>query len=169
MQSPIPCPVPMEQRPVNEFRELSESWFFKWATVQGWSFIKPLAIACCMSAFVSVPVAAASFPFHKYPLQCILVSSAGACLIPFLLLVRLYLGWNYVRSRLLDTKIFYEESGWYDGQIWEKTPDFLDQDRLIVTYEVQPILNRLQQVLVFAGGIWLGLTMASLGWGLMGA
>ncbi|OUC14302.1 MAG: hypothetical protein B0A82_12480 [Alkalinema sp. CACIAM 70d] len=162
------CPVPVEQRPVNEFQALSESWFFKWAMCRGWSFAKPLAIAFVVNLVVSVPIAAASFPFHKFPLECLLVAAAGACLIPCLLLVRLYLGWNYIKSRLLDTKIFYEESGWYDGQIWQKTPEFLNQDRLIVTYEVQPVLQRLQQALVFAMGVFLGLVIASIGWAMLG-
>jgi type III secretory pathway component EscT len=65
---------------------------------------------------------------------------------------------------LLDTKIFYEESGWYDGQIWEKTPDFLNQDQLIVTYEVQPVVKHLQQAIVFAAGVLFGLILASIGW-----
>lgn len=167
MKSSIPCPVPLEQRPVNEFRELSESWFFKWALCQGWSFAKPLVLTFGASLLVSVPVATLSFPFAKAPLECILVAALGACIIPFLLLVRLYLGWNYIKGRLLASKIFYEESGWYDGQIWEKTPEFLNQDQLIVTYEVQPVIQRLQQVLVFAGGVLLGLVMASIGWALL--
>ncbi|MGB1417699.1 MAG: CGLD27 family protein, partial [Synechococcus sp.] len=38
----------------------------------------------------------------------------------------------------------YEESGWYDGQVWIKPPEVLLQDRLIGTYEIYPGLLRLQ-------------------------
>lgn len=167
MASSSVCPVPLDQRPVNEFRELSESQYFRWATLRGWEFFKPLAIAFGVSFLISAPTSAASYPVMEAPLEWFLIAAAGACLIPFLMLIRLYLGWRYVRGRLLDTKIFYEESGWYDGQIWEKTPDFLNQDRLIVTYEVQPVVKHLQQAIVFAGGVMFGLILASIGWALL--
>jgi Conserved in the green lineage and diatoms 27 len=167
MKSPAACPVPLEQRPVNEFRELSESRYFRWATLNGWDFLKPLAIAFSLTFLISAPTAAASYPIAHYPLQWLLIATAGATLIPLFLLIRLYLGWNYIKTRLLAPKIFYEESGWYDGQIWEKTPDFLNQDKLIVTYEVQPILQKLQQVLIFTIGLLLGLTLASILWAIL--
>lgn len=62
-----------------------------------------------------------------------------------LAVMRLYLGWSYVRDRLMRPTIFYEESGWYDGQTWTKPPELLTRDRLIVTYQIQPILQRLQR------------------------
>lgn len=167
MKPPAVCPVPLEQRPVNEFRELSESQYFRWATLKGWEFLKPLLVAFSATFLISAPTAAASYPIPDYPLQWFLISAAGATLIPFFLLIRLYLGWSYIKNRLLDTKIFYEESGWYDGQTWEKTPDFLNQDKLIVTYEVQPIIKRLQQALIFAAGVLLGLIIASITWALL--
>ena len=88
--------------------------------------------------------------------------SAGASVVLILLLSRLYLGWNYVRSRLANTAVFYEESGWYDGQTWLKTPEEITKDRLILQYQVEPLLQRLRQtfyyflLLIFLGGIvWL--------------
>lgn len=80
-----------------------------------------------------------------------------------LLLLRLYLGWFYVRNRLTQETIVYEESGWYDGQIWTKSPEILARDRLIATYEIQPILKRLQQtglVLAIAFTIGTGIAIA---------
>jgi hypothetical protein len=43
----------------------------------------------------------------------------------------------------------YEESGWYDGQIWIKPPEVLIQDRLIGTYEIYPGLSLLYLTLIF--------------------
>lgn len=51
--------------------------------------------------------------------------------------------------------------------MWEKTTDFLNQDKLIVTYEVQPIVKKLQQALIFAAGLLLGLTLASIIWAVL--
>ena len=61
-----------------------------------------------------------------------------------LALVRLYLGWSYVRDRLISSTIFYEETGWYDGQNWTKPEEVVTRDRLIVNYQVKPYLKRLQ-------------------------
>jgi hypothetical protein len=57
-------------------------------------------------------------------------------------------GWSHVRQRLDSAKIFYEESGWYDGQTWEKPEADLAKDRLLVTYEIKPVLNRLYKTLL---------------------
>ena len=90
------------------------------------------------------PVVATSFNPHKQILQFILCSSAGAGIGVLLALLRLYLGWSYVRDRLVSSVIFYEESGWYDGQTWTKPEEVLNRDRLIVTYQIQPVIQRLQ-------------------------
>jgi hypothetical protein len=150
MKSSAPvCPVPAEQQPLNEYQGLKESWFFRWAMVKLSSYIKPIVILWVLSWVVVAPVAASSFPFAKQPLQFLLSAAIGACILPTLALLRLYLGWNYVRDRLLKENIFYEESGWYDGQTWTKPAEVLQRDRLIVTYEIQPLLVRLKRTFGF--------------------
>ncbi|NJK67873.1 MAG: CGLD27 family protein [Microcoleus sp. CSU_2_2] len=155
------CPVPQEQRPVNEYQELKESWFFSWVSLNWPQYLAKLAWVWGWSCLVSGPVAAASFSPVKYPAQFVLCGAAGASFILGLALLRLYLGWFYVRSRLSNPTVVYEESGWYDGQSWSKTPEVLLQDQLIVNYQLEPILNRLRQtfyglvLLLLAGGlIW---------------
>lgn len=32
-------------------------------------------------------------------------------------------GWSYVGDRLLSAVVAYEETGWYDGQMWVKPPE----------------------------------------------
>ena len=41
----------------------------------------------------------------------------------------------------------YEESGWYDGQIWIKPVKLKEQESLIALLEVKPILKNLIQIL----------------------
>jgi hypothetical protein len=80
-------------------------------------------------------------------------------------LLRLYLGWSYIRDRLNSEKIFYEESGWYDGQTWLKPSKMLERDRLVVFYQIKPILVRLQKTLLFL--LLLGL-ISGLMWFILG-
>ncbi|MEG4211650.1 CGLD27 family protein [Microcoleus sp. S13_B4] len=153
------CPVPQEQRPINEYQELKESWFFSWVTLNWPGYLAKLAWVWAWSCLVSVPIAASSFAPVKYPAQFVLSGAAGAGFILGLALLRLYLGWFYVRSRLSNPTVVYEESGWYDCQSWPKTPEVLLQDQLIVNYQLEPILRRLRQtfygltVLLVAGGL----------------
>jgi hypothetical protein len=147
------CPVPEEQQPINEYRTLAESWFFRWGTLSLTDYFKPLALIWLLSWVVAGPVAAASFRPDRYPLEFLGWAVGGACILPILSMIRLYLGWAYIRQRLFATKVLYEESGWYDGQVWQKHPEVLDQDRLIALYEVQPLLRRMQ--LTIAGLVLL--------------
>ena len=153
------CPVPQEQRPLNEYQELKESWFFSWGILTWPQYLAKLAWVWGWSCLVSGPIAAASFAPVKYPVQFAISAATGAAFILGLALLRLYLGWFYVRSRLSKPTVVYEESGWYDGQCWRKTPEVLLQDQLIVNYQLEPILKRLRQtfygltVFLIAGGV----------------
>ncbi len=159
--STVTCPVPLEQRPINEYQELKDSWFFRWAALDGWRYFKPILILWGLSWIVAGPVTAASFPPEKHLVQFAFLASTGACLLPALAVVRLYLGWIYVKKRLADPSVFYEESGWYDGQVWEKPPEVQLQDQLVVTYQLEPILGRLQKTL---GVLGVATAIGILGW-----
>lgn len=155
------CPVPTEQQPINEYQELNDSWFFGWVKLDLRAYIIKLTWVWVWSWLVAGPLANASFAPQKHLLHFLLCGSAGAGVFLALTLLRLYLGWSYVRDRLLRETIFYEESGWYDGQTWTKPPEVLTRDRLIVSFQIQPILQRLKQTFgilalcVFSGSlIW---------------
>ncbi len=82
--------------------------------------------------------------------------------IPLLALLRLYLGWVYVCDRLSNATIFYEESGWYDGQEWTKPEEVLQRDNLIVNYQLKSVLQRLKMtfgiilaLFILGGVVWM--------------
>lgn len=158
------CPVPPEQLPINEYQELQESWFFSWVKLPWPKYLGKLGAVWLWSSVIFAPVAAASFAPQRSPVQFFLSAGAGSTFFLALILLRLYLGWWYIRSRLISPTVFYEESGWYDGQTWVKTPEFVTQDRLILTHQVQPLLYRVQQtcyglgvVVAIGGVIWIGI------------
>ena len=68
--------------------------------------------------------------------------------LPILLLIRQWLSWVYIYKRLNSENIEYEESGWYDGQIWEKPIDWRAKDLLIAQYQIKPVLNHLEVIIV---------------------
>lgn len=138
------CPVPSEQQPLNEYEELKSSWLFRDCALNWRDYITKIAWIWGFSWLVAAPVAAVSFPPHRHIALFLLSSVAGASVGVVLVLLRLYLGWSYIADRLASPIIFYEESGWYDGQTWTKPHEVLTRDRLIVTYQIKPIIQRLQ-------------------------
>ena len=155
------CPVPTEQQPLNEYEELKAAGFFKTCTLNWQQYISKLVLIWGISWLIAGPVAAASFAPHKYIIQFILCGSAGASVGVLLILVRMYLGWSYIKGRLTTATIFYEESGWYDGQTWTKPAEVLSRDLLIANYQIKPILQRLQQSFI---SLVLGLLAGTVVW-----
>ena len=51
-----------------------------------------------------------------------------------------------VFKRLTSEKVEYEESGWYDGQVWIKPLVLKEKESLIASIEVKPILENLIQI-----------------------
>ncbi len=140
------CPVPREQQPTNEFIELSKSKIFSWPKTKK-SLILTL-IKFWVGAFVLfLVISSGSVYFKTSLLKYILLSFFSSLSIPLLISIRLYLGWNHIFKRLTSEKVEYEESGWYDGQVWEKPLVLKEKESLIASIEVKPILKNLIQIL----------------------
>ncbi|KAJ3673048.1 hypothetical protein LUZ60_006422 [Juncus effusus] len=146
--------VPYEQRPVNEYSALKDSSLYSWAELEPSNFFLRLGGLCLVTFTVLAgPISAASFSPAKDPLKFVLAAGIGTLLLVSLVVLRIYLGWSYVGDRLLSAVVPYEETGWYDGQMWVKPPEILARDRLLGSYEVKPVINRLKQTLVGTGAL----------------
>ena len=140
------CPVPREQQPTNEFIELSKSKIFSWPKTKK-SLILILTKFWVGSFVLFLVISSGSVYFKTSLLKYILLSFFSSLSIPLLILIRLYLGWNHIFNRLTSEKVEYEESGWYDGKIWEKPLALREKEILIASIEVKPILRNLIQIL----------------------
>ena len=139
------CPVPREQQPTNEFIELSKSIFFSWPKTKK-SLILVLIKFWVGSFFLFLIISSGSIYFKTSLIKYILLSFFSSLSIPLLISIRLYIGWNYVFKRLISERVEYEESGWYDGQIWIKPLFLKEKESLIASIEVKPILKNLIQI-----------------------
>ena len=139
------CPVPRDQQPINEYIELSKSIIFSWPKSK-----KSLIIALTkfwLGAFILfLVISSGSIYFKTSILRYILLSFFSRLSIPILIYIKLYLGWNHVFKRLNSEKVEYEESGWYDGQVWVKPLVLKEKESLIASIEVKPILKNLIQI-----------------------
>ncbi len=140
------CPVPKNQQPTNEFIELSRSKIFTWPKSKK-IFSLILLKIWLGTFFLFIIISSGSVYFENSTLRYILLSFFSSLSFPFLLSIRLYLGWNHIYKRLTSEKVEYEESGWYDGQIWDKPENLREKETLIALLEVKPILKNLIQIL----------------------
>ena len=139
------CPVPKEQQPTNEFIELSKSIIFSWPKTKK-SLVLILIKFWVGSFALFLVISSGSVYFKTSLLKYILLSFFSSLSIPLLIIIRLYLGWKHVFKRLTSERVEYEESGWYDGQVWIKPLVLREKESLIATIEVKPILNNLIQI-----------------------
>jgi len=142
---PLNCPVPKNQQPTNEFIELSKSIIFSWPKTKK-SLIIVLVKFWVLSFALFLVISSGSIYFKTSILKYILLSFFSSLSIPFLISLRLYLGWNHVFKRLNSESVEYEESGWYDGQVWLKPLVLKERESLIASNEVKPILKNLIQI-----------------------
>lgn len=138
------CPVPQDQRPINEYLTLKNTFGFSWTTQSKLDYYKD-SIKIYFTIFTLLIF---SLKNEGNSWKNVLENSVFCdSFILFLFYTRIYLGWSYIYTRLMQATVAYEESGWYDGQIWVKTPETLIQDKLTGQYEVKPILSKLKQTL----------------------
>lgn len=144
------CPVPKHQRPLSEYNELKNSFGFSWTLEKSTLFFKTVLTFLGSIIFTTMFVISVSFKWDYDLTESFLWVIGSSFSIFMMWILRLYLAWLYIYTRLMNATITYEESGWYDGQTWIKTNDILVQDRLVGLYEVFPIIQRLRLLLYFS-------------------
>lgn len=152
----ISCPVPTDQQPLREYQQLLTSWFFAWPSTSATALLRPLGVAWFLAFLPAWLVASGSYALRRHPLPLLLAALVVALLLPLLLLVRQWLGWSYVRQRLMRERVEYEESGWYDGQVWEKPLAWRQRDLLVVKHQLQPVMDRLRRALLLTIALMSG-------------
>ena len=144
----IICPVPLNQRPLNEFNSIRNSWIISWPFLERIIFYRKLTFSWLMITPVCLTISYGSDYLKNNLFELIFISLTASLAFPILLLIRQWLSWLYIYKRLNSENIEYEESGWYDGQTWEKPIDWRAKDLLIAHYQIKPVLNHLEIIIV---------------------
>ena len=140
------CPVPENQKPITEYIGLKENPLTKWTTLSTKNYNKKL-----LSFFVSISAlwCLLTYDKEKFWGDWIIFDiflTLNSLIVLFLIVIW---RWNEVKKRLNQSRLFYEEASWYDGQVWEKPFTIIKNDRLLVTQKIEPILHRLTNNLCF--------------------
>ena len=142
------CPVPANQRPLNEFNSIRNSWIISWPFLKRSIFYRRLIISWFLITPISFVISYGSDYLKSNMIELAFVSFTASIILPILLVTRQWLSWIYIYKRLNSETIEYEESGWYDGQIWEKPIEWRAKDLLIAQHQIKPILNHLEVLII---------------------
>ncbi len=153
------CPVPQDQRPASQFKELQGSPLLGWGGLDLPGYLARLGfLGAFFFVVLAYPIASVSYDPRTQPLEAIICATTGTCVATAAISLLIYNNWSYVRDRLLSATVEYEETGWYDGQVYVKDPEMLARDRLLGTYTVRPIVERLRKTLLACGaGVFVSL------------
>ena len=149
------CPVPQNQRPLNEFNSIRNSWIISWPFLERNIFYRKLTFSWLLITPISLIISYGSNYLKNNIFDLTFISLTSSIFFPILLLSRQWLSWTYIYKRLNSENIEYEESGWYDGQIWEKPIDWRAKDLLVAQHQVKPILIHLRKIILIISAIIL--------------
>ena len=130
------CPVPDDQKPINEYLNLKENKFLNWGNLnsnKNKKFLTTLFLT--FFSFFSI-IQFKTFSFSNF----FEILFNTLVIIQFFLLVIL-IRWITINQKFQNSRLIYEEASWYDGQIWEKPFFLIKNDRLISTQKIEPILE----------------------------
>lgn len=141
------CPIPDEQKPMNEYIKLKENFLTSWILLKQRKYNQRVFLFYTFLFFIST--------FFLFVLN-LNISSAKFFLLDsflanfFLLFLYLvnFIRWKEMKNRFTNSRIFYEEGSWYDGQMWEKPFFLIKNDTLLMTQKIQPIIQRIRVSMV---------------------
>ena len=142
------CPVPLNQRPLNEFNSIRNSWIISWPFLERNIFYRKLTFSWLFITPIALTISYGSDYLKNNIFELVFISIIASLLFPILLLIRQWLSCIYIYKRLNSENIEYEESGWYDGQTWEKPIEWRAKDLLIAQHQIKPILNHLEVIII---------------------
>jgi hypothetical protein len=143
------CPIPEEQKPINEYITLKQNFLTKWLILSNKEYQKRLLFTflgcfCVLMLFQWPP-----FEFSRSFFHMMAVQSFETFFVLIFLFLIIFARWKQIEKRFHASRLFYEEASWYDGQIWEKPFSILKNDRLINSQKIRPLLLRNQRTLFF--------------------
>lgn len=133
------CPVPEEQKPINDYIILKNNYL---------TVLKRIK-----KDFVFLTVIFSFFYFFlyfffdwflqkKFFLFCLSIILSFS----FFFLGRLF----SIQNRLNNSRLFYEENSWYNGQTWEKPVLLIKTDRLLSTQKLIKIIKKFKSLSFFS-------------------
>ena len=145
------CPIPEEQKPINEYISLKENNLTNWITLTKKKYFITLLrgfftffLICLTLTFDGID----STTQFWFTLQ---TTTLYTLTILFFIIFYVITNWKQVNKRFNTSRLIYEEGSWYASEIWEKPISLIKNDKLISTQIIQPILNRNTTFMILLG------------------
>ena len=140
------CPIPNDQKPINEYISLKQNEFTNWVTFDSFLYAKTLIIKTFSIFLFILAFMLLEFNFSfETLLTSIFITILLITFNMFIILSR----WSQLNKRFKTSRLFYEEASWYDGQIWEKPLELIRSDNLLSTQKIEPIIKRIKDTFIF--------------------
>ena len=149
------CPIPEDQKPINEYISLKENNLTNWITL-----VKRKYFGTLFQIFFTFFLICLTFTFDGIEsinqlLTTFQQTSFFSLAMLNFVLIYILSNWKQVDNRFNTSRLIYEEGSWYTSEIWEKPISLIKNDKLISTQILQPIvLRNLQFIVVLAFGIF---------------
>jgi len=147
------CPVPDDQKPINEYIQLKENNFSKLIFSSNKSYFSKLILDFFFFFVLSTLI---SF-LLKLNYNLILFNTFFSINILISIFLINFLRWSQLLNKFRNSRLFYEEGSWYDGQIWEKPLELIKNDKLLSIQKIEPLINRITKTifLIFSFTIFI--------------
>jgi hypothetical protein len=135
------CPIPEEQKPINQYIDLKENSFLQWIFLTKKKYQKKFVffylftfvILFYFRFTVLIPE-----KFHFFMENTRINSFFFLIFFSFL-----FVFFKDINKRLQNSKLIYEETSWFDTQTWEKPFFLIKNDKLISIKKIQPIFQKI--------------------------
>jgi hypothetical protein len=139
------CPIPEDQKPINQYINLKEDNITNLINLEQKNF---LFLFLSFFFFISL-IRFENFNLIHNKFFFYLVNSEISLLFLFLIYFSIYFRLKDLESKFNKSTLFYEEASWYDGQIWNKPLSILKNDRLLKIKEINPLVNKNLIILIY--------------------
>nr|AIM52730.1 hypothetical protein YCF36 [Ochromonas sp. CCMP1393]AIM52809.1 hypothetical protein YCF36 [Ochromonas sp. CCMP1393] len=135
------CPIPEDQKPINEYIDLKENPLFNWTALENEKYKQKL-VGLYSFFWLIISIFEGNL-WSKNTLKVFILTLEISSICVLFSLLFIFIRWRDIKKRFTEARLFYEEASWFDGQIWEKPFFLIKNDKLICSQKIQPILQRL--------------------------
>jgi hypothetical protein len=134
------CPVPEEQKPINEYIALKNNNIVNSVTNINKikKFNKNIVVISIFTFLILFIYLKIPKSFSSFFANFLIIFN-----ILLIVLIILFFTWNQLQKRFNKARLFYEEASWYDGQLWEKPLLIIKNDRFLSTQQMNPFLEKI--------------------------
>ena len=133
------CPIPEEQKPINEYINLKDNFLTNLLTFK--SKKKYIGFYSFFLFFFFSILTTNNFDSHSPKIIFLTIFLTNLIFLIFYL--SLFNRWKNLENRFNNSRVIYEEGSWYDAQIWEKPFLLIKNDKLILNQKIIPTVEKI--------------------------